>query len=116
MPAPVKFSVREEPGTVIVTVTGDLSLSAVDEFQVYINGVAAKKPRLAIFEMHEVTFVSSLAMGSLVSLYHVVNKVSGGKVVLVGLQSMIRRAFEVAKLNELIGLAESVEDAVKKYG
>lgn len=116
MPDRIKINTTERGNATIVTIRGDLSLGAIEEFEAAINTLAGKRPKLAVFDMTEVSFVSSLAMGSLVSLHHAMKSTSGGRIVLAGLQPMIRRAFETAKLNQLIGLVDSVDEAMKQYG
>lgn len=111
----LQIKVIQDKQTTIMAVTGDISMAAVDEFELEVNKIASKNPKLAVFDMRNVSFISSLAMGTLVSLHHTMKRTSGGKIVLAGLQPMIRRAFETAKLDQLIGLADSVEDAIKKY-
>jgi len=116
MPERIKITTAERDGATIITISGDLSLAAIEEFEVAINTLAGKRPKLAVFDMTAVSFVSSLAMGSLVSLHHSMKTTSGGRIVLAGLQPMIRRAFETAKLNQLIGLVDSVDEAIKRHG
>lgn len=116
MPESIKITTVDRGGATVMTVRGDLSLGAIEEFEMAINTLAGKRPKLAVFDMTDVSFVSSLAMGSLVSLHHSMKSTTGGRIVLAGLQPMIRRAFETAKLNQLIGLVDSVDEAIKQYG
>lgn len=111
----IDVQITDDPRAVIVKVVGNISLACVDAFDVQVNKVAARRPKLVVFDMAGVSSIPSLAMRSLISLNQSVRRTTQGRVVLAGLQLPVRRAFEMARLDQLFGMEEGVEAAITRY-
>jgi anti-anti-sigma factor len=75
-----------------------------------LSKVLAKKPKIVVFEGSQLSFISSLALGSLIAFQRNMAK-HGGQVRLAALQPMVLDMLKHAKLDSVLKTYVSVEDA-----
>lgn len=106
----VEVSIKETPAEVIVLVIGEVGLGQVDELAAALLWLSARRPKLLTLDLSGLTFISSLAMGVLVSLRRGVVR-AGGRVRLAAtLQGPVREALVRADLFALFKSPEVEED------
>jgi anti-anti-sigma factor len=107
----LRVEVVETPQGVLVRLTGEAGLVSVDTLQKWLTGLVARRPRLVVFDLAGLDFVTSLAMGVLVGFRRGVCRY-GGEVKLAALRPLVLGAFLTAQLQELFPVTETVEEAL----
>lgn len=68
-----------------------------------------------VCDMSALTYVDSYGYGTLISL-HKKTQQNGGKLLLVGIPSRIRRIFEITRLGDIFDVFDTREDALASLG
>src|ERR1700712_4676610 len=97
----------------VIHVVGDAGMANVGVFETALTQVCALKPKLAVFDMSQMTFISSIGMGTLVTFMRGVER-CGGTVCVTALQPMIADAFRRAQLTDVLHIRPTIEDAFGK--
>ncbi len=88
----------------ILFVEGYINLNTSDDLRRIIQSIQDEhNPKIFIFDLHGVEYVSSAGIGVFMSTYESIEKLKG-KIALVGMTDDIRRVFE------LLGFLEYFED------
>jgi anti-anti-sigma factor len=104
-------STRAEAGFTIVTLTGELDISTVQEAQQHILAAwAAHGPRL-IFDLAALTFTDSTGVSLLLRVYRNAHD-QDGSLALTGLSRPVRRVLETAGLTTRLPIFDTVDDAI----
>lgn len=108
--APLAIARREgkTPGTVILQLTGPLTLSNLFDFQAELR--KGEQPRLAILDLSSVPYMDSSGMGAIIN-YHVQSERNGTRMVVVGVNSRVLELFKLTHVDTVIAMAPSVESA-----
>lgn len=104
-------SVIPGAGTVI-RVSGDLDLSTVAALERELAGPAEAGERV-IVDLSECTFLDSSALRALV-VAHRAADAAHGRLELIVTSPIIRRVLEVSALDSLLGLHETLDDAIQE--
>jgi anti-anti-sigma factor len=102
-----KMNLADVPGGLTVKLDGALELAACGVLDRALLGISAQKAKLVIFDLSGLTFVSSLAMGSMVAFRNGVVR-SGGRVFLAGMSPLVLECFRRPRLTELFQVRDSV--------
>ncbi len=94
----------------VVTLRGDASLHEVDRLQLALQKAGSSHPRRAIIDVAAVTFMASLAIGTLVQFASGV-KARQGRVALAGAAGPLLDAIKRSRLDTLFVMCESVPQA-----
>jgi anti-sigma B factor antagonist len=109
---PFKLDLEKLPSSnetiTIYKAVGKLSLETVNEF---IQKVRPETAAYVVLDMHEVTFLDSAGVGSLVSLF-VSRRNQGKKFALAALSSQSTAVVMVAGLQNLLPIYKTVEEAL----
>jgi anti-anti-sigma factor len=115
----IEVGVREAPGEMVVRVAGEAGVKQAEELTAALLGLSACRPAQVTLDLAELSFVSSLAMGVLVSFRRGIVR-AGGRVRLAEvLQQPVCEALERAGLLALLGFpgaAEGHEPAAAALG
>lgn len=103
-------SVTESPRAVVVRLVGEASAAQVAGLDQELSRVLAKKPGIVVFDGSQLSFISSLALGSLIAFQRNMNK-HGGQVRLAALQPMVLDMLKHARLDGVLKTYVSVDDA-----
>jgi anti-anti-sigma factor len=98
-------------GGIVVRLSGSLELAACGTLDRGLMGLSANKAKLVIFEMSGVTFIASLAMGSLVAFRGGVVR-TGGRVFLAGMSPLVLDCFKRPRLTALFEVRDSVDQCL----
>ena len=104
-------SVTEVQGAQVLKLSGEARLS-IESLEQKSLQLMATRPELVVVDLSEITFLSTLAMGSLVKLYRSL-KAHGGKAILAAAQPRILGVLQHTKLDTLFGMSDSVENALQ---
>ena len=109
MPAPDLILTTEmQESTTVIHVVGELDLSTVDAFDAELERSVAAGSVVVV--LSECTFIDSSALQSLVRARRVVSS-AGGEIVLVAPSQPARRVLEVAALDRLMPVFETLDEA-----
>ncbi|HWA93728.1 MAG TPA: STAS domain-containing protein [Terracidiphilus sp.] len=108
--APLSTTLRQgkDDGTTIYTLAGPLTLRNMFDFQNELRGAPATK--LTIFDLSEVPYMDSAGMG-LIMNHYVHCQTRGGKLVVAGANARVLDLFNITKVNTVLPLANSVDEA-----
>jgi anti-sigma B factor antagonist len=105
------FAFEKLPGrdgsTRILRLTGPLVLQNIFEFQ---NEVASEQPPLTIFDLSGVPYMDSAGMGVITNSYVSATR-RGHKVIVAGATSRVLEVFKMTRVDTIIPLTASVEEA-----
>jgi anti-sigma B factor antagonist len=94
----------------LITVEGRLDSRTYLEFEEKIGPVLRNSPRLLIFDLEKLNYISSLGIRSIVNARKAVES-QDGHVVLIKLQPQIRKVFEIVSALPLEAVFSTVEEA-----
>ena len=104
-------TISDFDGGVLVRLEGEAGIIGLDKLAFAFTRVLARRVRLAVLDFSHLTFLSSLAMGQLISLSRDLRRWDG-RVKIARCRPEIREALEVARLAEFFGFVASVEEAM----
>lgn len=96
-------------GVEILSISGPFTLGNMFEFQ---RALQEMKPTYLIFDISQVPYMDSAGLGLLVNFY-VASQKHGRKMAVAGATSRIVTLFEMTKVDSLLKLYPTVEDAEK---
>ena len=108
---PLDIQADHTPRGLIVRIAGELGVDQIDELDRQLHLLVVLKPTLAVLDLTQVPFVSSMAIGSLVRFRNQV-KEAGGRVALAGMQKNVADSFKYTGLEKVFALHKSVAEAV----
>jgi anti-anti-sigma factor len=89
---------EDDDGAMVVVLRGDGGVPNVDVLTRALLPLAARHPKMVIFNLAELTFISSLLMGELVQFHRGLSR-HGGKVRVIGPQDEVLKALQHARLD-----------------
>ena len=107
----MRITIDDLPEGVVVRIAGDAGLQSIDILQTQLNRLMAKRTPLVVFDLSELRFISSLALGAFVEFNRGMNR-NGCSVRLAALQPLVFKAFQHAMLDTVLELRASVETAL----
>ena len=107
---PLTIDRREgkKPGTKVFCLNGPLTLRNLFEFQNELRSAAP--PPLTIIDITDVPYMDSAGMGLVVNQY-VRCQTRGAKLIVAGANSRVMDLFKVTKVDSVLPLAKSIEEA-----
>lgn len=103
--AGLNVDIQETAAGPIARLTGRLDGTGVDRLQLHLNRFVASRHACVTFDLNELSFVSSLGLGALVSFQHQMSR-HRGRVVLWGVQRDVRAAITLSGLDKLFEIRE----------
>ncbi len=110
-PAALVCTSTDEPWGVLLKVAGPASTDQLRDLQIMVNKTVARRVKLVVVDLSELTFISSLAMGLFVSLRRDLGR-WGGQTRLAAVPPLIHQAFDLARLTQILPIDATVEAAV----
>ena len=107
----VSFAGQGEDGWAVVGVTGELELATAPRLRQQVVSLVGEGHTRIVLDLSRVDFVDSVGLGVIVS---VLKRVRGraGDLVVVGAVPRVRALFELTRLDEIIELHETVDEAL----
>jgi anti-sigma B factor antagonist len=104
--------VGQRDGAVIIRISGHIDESAADALNTELNEILDAGRKRIIFELSDVTFMGSSGLGQIMRAYREVRN-SEGYVRVVNPQPLIEDLFDLTKLNKIMTIHPTVEDALQ---
>ena len=101
------------PGVVVVRLSGNLDINGASELWDTVSNRAGEETRYFIFDLADVSIVTSAGIGTLVRLL-VRLRGYGGGVAICGCSDKICEVFSIVMLDEILQVCESEEAAREK--
>lgn len=99
-PVPFELIVTRTENATIITMRGDVSISAADALATGLLPVIASKPAHVILDLSDMPFISSLGLGQLVALRRGI-AANCGRVTIVAPQERVLKALQHAKIDSM---------------
>ena len=99
----------------VLTVKGNLVLKDdTDKLQARIVDIIENKSKNIVMDLKHVSIITSLGIGGVIRALRTV-KESNGDLKLSAVNASVKKVFDITKLNELIDICETSDDAVKSF-
>lgn len=112
MPDSLSVTLTEEEGMVILTPRGEIGFQEAPSFKTYFRQAFDRKPRRVIADLSHVGYMATPGLATLVEAMQI-GKKSGTQLVLCGLSERVRAIFEIARLQTVFTIADTLESARK---
>ena len=107
----LEIQAEQTPRGLIARIAGDISVDQVDELDRQLHLLAVLKPKLAVLDLSQVPFVSSMGIGSLIRFRNQVDA-DGGRVALAGMNASVENTLKLTRLERIFSLHKSVAEAL----
>ena len=106
----MEHAVREQQGVSIVSLSGEVDLETSPEARrVLLDCVGQGKPLLV--DLSAVTYIDSSGVASLVETYQAA-RADGGSFALVMISDAVRRVLQLARLDKIFSIYDTIEDGI----
>ena len=95
----------------VVPLRGEIDLHVSRGIELSLAGVTARRPGHIVVDLTEVTFVDSSGLAVLIHGMQDVQQY-GGKFAIIGLQENVRPIFEIARLDQVFQIFQTLDDAL----
>lgn len=113
---PLTFATARQPdGTVVLSLIGSADITAAAALERQVTLLCAKKPKHVVFDLSRLNFISSLCMGTLVTLARSC-KGWQGRATLAAPTPTVAGMFKHARIDVLIPIVDSVDAALTSAG
>lgn len=109
----LNIQARRAGRCLVIRPQGELDLGVAGEFREKVEAELAKDGLLThlILDLAEVRFIDSSGLGVILGRYKKLSQ-KGGRVVVVGMSSQVRKVFELSGMFRIIDEAATVDDAL----
>lgn len=107
---PLTTSVADREGVTVVSVGGEIDLSTAPAFETVIAEALDEHRQVVVVELSAVNFMSSAGLRILAATHEKLCK--SGQLTVVAGNPAVRRAIQLAGLDQLFSLYESLSDAL----
>ena len=111
-PLNIEQMLGKAPGTVVVHLTGPVTLSNVFVFQSYLRG--GSLPTVHILDFSAVPYADSAGMGAIINHYVHCQK-NGVRLIITGVSLRVMELFKLTKMDTVMSLFPTVEDAEASF-
>ena len=112
---PLIVETENHPQAVIIRIQGEVRLDTRPMEAQFLRAVASH-PKAVVLDLSGMTFISSLGMGSIVSLRNGVKR-GGGKLIACATRPLVMDALKRARLHEIFSVAsETLDEALAAAG
>ncbi|MDE3179421.1 MAG: STAS domain-containing protein [Acidobacteriota bacterium] len=107
----MKTAIREQPGTTIVDVAGDIDMGTSPGLRKTLLEVLKKIPRLVV-NLREVQYIDSSGIASLVEVLKEA-RAKKKRLILFGLNPAVREALQLTRLTRIFEIRGTEEEALQ---
>ena len=111
LPASAGAAGKQAAPTVVVNVIGE-ALVDLEPMVTTLQSVADRHPAKVILDLHDLSFISSLAMGVMLAFRRGI-LANGGKLKVAAMQKLVLDSFKRARLDKVFEIVDSLEAAIK---
>jgi len=108
------FSIAEhqKDNAVIVSIVGSVTTDKADELRKRLEQIAAKQPPIIVLDISKMDFICSAGLGAIIIGY-LKCRHHKGQVRIASPSAKIRELLETTRLDKLLDVFDTVEDALK---
>ncbi len=106
----MEINVEQRDGLVVLRPLGDVDLSSSKDLQHAVRQTMDGKPKRVVVDLAGVPYMDSSGVATLVEAMQIARKQSTD-LVLASMQAKVRSIFEIARLDRVFTIVDSVEDA-----
>jgi len=110
----MKHEVREEQGATVVSFEGDIDLQSSPEARQVLLGEVGKD-RSILVDLSQVGYIDSSGVASLVESFQAARK-AGNELVLVSVSDGAKRVLQLARLDKVFTICDTLEDGIAALG
>lgn len=104
--------VSSQGSITVAQIAGSVDLDEADLFAEQLDRVVAGADCIVVLDLAEMSFIGSAGLGALVSAHKRAGR-EGREIRLARPNSIVRKVLEATRLNRIMGVYESVEEAAK---
>ena len=110
-PSSLQFTVDQRPGGLLINLVGELGLPPhTDRLQHELAKIYAQRPTVLVFDLSQLSFLSSLGIGIFADANRTVRRHSG-KLKLCCVQPRVMEVFERTRMTAIFEFVNTIEDA-----
>lgn len=106
----MEISVENRDGVVVLMPSGDVDLSSSRELQQSVKQAMEGKPSRVVVDLTNVPYMDSSGVATLVEAMQIARK-QATKLVLCAMQSKVRSIFEIARLDRVFTIVDTIDQA-----
>lgn len=95
----------------VIATSGQVTFAEIEQFDAFLKRAVAGKPAKLILDFKELRLITSAGIGSLLKLYHEVNEWDC-QLWIVGVQPGVEEIIRGSRLDQVLDLAKSVDEAL----
>ncbi len=103
---------EDKDGVTILRPIGDIDLGRAPALRVTLTKIQGSKPERLIIDLSEVPYMDSSGVATLVEAMQVARRYKG-KLILCAMQEKVRAIFEIARLEMVFSIKETVEESLE---
>jgi len=111
----MEISCNKQNQALVVSVSGRMDGTTAHQFEQECDPWVEQGEKLLIVDMSQVEYISSAGLRSILSTGKKL-KSSGGALVFVGMQDMVKEVFDMSGFNQLFSVYHSLEEAFEQQG
>ncbi|WP_170270322.1 STAS domain-containing protein [Heliorestis acidaminivorans] len=108
----LELQTRELGSSKVVDIKGEIDGVGLDRFKAGLAEAGDAEGQSVILNFTDVMFISSSGLGALVAFYKQL-RAQNRKLIVYGLRDVIRQVFEIVRLNKVMILVDTEEEALK---
>jgi anti-sigma B factor antagonist len=109
---PISVQTEQAGDVLVIRLAGQVNELAADSLSACLDRILAEDHLFIVFDMREVTFLSSTGLGQIMRALRTVKR-KNGFVRIAGAQPLIADVFRLTKLDKLVPLCPTLEEALK---
>lgn len=108
----IRVKVEEKDGAVVLAPEGDVDLSRSPVLRNALRQAQTSRPRRLVVDLSLVDYMDSSGVATLVEALQMARR-NNTKMVLCGMREKVRSIFEIARLDTVFAISDTVDAAVK---
>jgi anti-sigma B factor antagonist len=103
--------VSERKGWAVLAVTGELDVATAPRLRQEAVRLTSSGSHRLVLDLSGVGFLDSTGLGVIVGVLKR-TRTHGGELVLAGAEPQVRKVFEITRMNDILPIHDSVDDAI----
>jgi anti-sigma B factor antagonist len=108
----MKINEKTKDGNVILEIQGEIDLYASPQLRERFGELAGKKQHKVVINLKNVTYIDSSGLATFIEAYQKLSAVNG-KLALCHLSETVKGVFEIARLEDVLTIVDTEEEALK---
>ena len=109
----LKMEQRHVGAAAVVKISGSAGMEEAEFLRRELEALAGQQIPLAILDLSDMSFISSLGLGAIISM-HLKSRHHGGKIAIVHPQPAVLNVLETTRLTQLFPIFATIDAAISK--